>query len=139
MGRKAKLHLSLVWQRKLLFGKRVRLFSFQFPSEITLQQCQGVYLKCTAVLSWRAAFQVTWILFESQVPYLNSDTSKASPFYCKTPDLLGEPLIFSLKLYRHLSRLQMTNSKVTWRHRYASLFLSSNHLKSWRVKLNLKG
>lgn len=102
-------------------------------------ESQGLYLKCTAVLSWRAEFQVTWNLFESQVPYLNSDTSKASLFYCKTPDLLGESLIFSLKLYRHLSGLHMMNSKVTWRYWYKSLFLSSNHVKSWRVKLHLKG
>ncbi len=44
MSRKAKLRLSLVWQSQLPFVKRVRLFSYQFPSEMTLQRSVKAYI-----------------------------------------------------------------------------------------------
>lgn len=105
------------WNYACLFCEKAKcLFSSQFSSEITFQECQGM-LKCSAVLPWKATFHVTWILVWSQVPYLNCDTSKASLFYwSKTADLLGASLMFPLKL-----GVQMMNSKErvftsTWRH-----------------------
>lgn len=41
---KAKLLSSLVWQSELPFVKRVQQFSYQFPSEITLQQSVKAYI-----------------------------------------------------------------------------------------------
>lgn len=90
-------YVSLLWKS---------LFSYQFSSEITFQECQGM-LKRSAAFPWKATFHVTWILVWSQVPYLNCDTSKAPLFYrSKTADLLGASLMFPLKL-----AAQMMNSK----------------------------
>jgi len=134
MGRKAKLHTSLLSEK---VNCHLAKGSDYFPTNF---QVKSLFSSVEACI-WNALRSFPGEQHSKSLEYYlkakchiwTATLQKASPFYCKTPDLLGEPLIFSLKLYRHLSRLQMTISKeLSGILRYASSFHPI--IMSWRVK-----